>query len=35
METKCYLFYVLTSDIAPEEIRYVGVTTQTLSRRFI
>ena len=34
METKNYSFYVLKSDISPNEIRYVGVTTQSLSRRF-
>lgn len=31
---KIYSFYVLKSDINPDEIRYVGVTTQSLSRRF-
>lgn len=34
MDTKIYSFYALKSDISPDEIRYVGVTTQTLSRRF-
>lgn len=34
METKIYSFYVLKSDINPDEIRYIGVTTQSLSRRF-
>lgn len=34
MQTKNYSFYVLKSDINPDEIRYVGVTTQPLSRRF-
>lgn len=34
METKIYSFYVLKSDISPDEIRYVGVTTKTLSERF-
>ena len=36
MTTKTYLFYVLTSDIAPNEIRYVGVTTKkSVSQRLI
>lgn len=34
METKNYSFYVLKSDIHPNEIRYVGVTSTSLSRRF-
>lgn len=34
METKKYLLYVLKSDINPNEIRYVGITTQSLARRF-
>lgn len=34
MESKKYLFYVLKSDISPNEIRYVGVTTTSLARRF-
>lgn len=34
MKSKKYLFYVLKSDISPNEIRYVGVTTTSLARRF-
>ena len=34
METKNYSFYVLKSDIKPDEIRYVGVTSNSISRRF-
>lgn len=34
METKNYSFYILKSDIEPEKIRYVGVTSNSISRRF-
>ena len=34
METKNYSFYILKSDIEPDKIRYVGVTSNSISRRF-
>jgi hypothetical protein len=34
MQQNNYSFYVLKPDISPDEIRYVGVTTQKLDRRF-
>ena len=34
MENKIYHFYVLKSDLDPEQIRYVGVTSTTINKRF-
>lgn len=34
MENKIYHFYTLKSDLDPEQIRYVGVTSTTINKRF-